>query len=905
MPADSWDHGDAPPPTSEQLLDALCRLGQMLADAEGGSDMFAFSASVVAQATGAKDVFVATSTGIRSGPHGDEAGGVHRENAQAAVTKVLKTGEPVWSEALWAMPVFVKGTPMGALVVVGSRWVGEGALVWLRAVANLLSSAMQAEAAAAMEARFRRDCALLEAVVGDCAELEAEPLMQSVVGRVRQTLGASLSALLYANEGDEFFVCAVSHSPQVAAPASGTRTIEQGLVQRAMATGRPQRGAATELGYVNALPASEPRPSFAMAAPLFIRQQGVAAMTLTRSTPFDDDEMRLLSVVCGQMTGPVDSARLQREASHRHVELEVVRSAAEGLARLPDANALVDFGVERLCRVLGCEVASVYLLEDGVFELVHQYGMTPAQQKASRRTGSGEPLIGDALAAGAAIDRKVDEVGEPTRAFLSELGLERVAAAPLLIVRPGERDSPGVVLLGRRNERVFPADELRMIAAVTSQLCVALQNAWLFEETRRRMEEMSIVVDAGGALARSTMQRDTLDAIAHRLASLLKVQSCSILITDEENLTLVTRGTTCAGGSAGLAAVKIDLRSDALGAVAARTGQVQHLTKPATNAFVAERAASDMPSFITAVPLVFSGRVVAVLYVSDNDPSRRLKPSELERLQALGSQMAVAIERTRLFNAFETSLAELATTQRELVKSERLAALGEMSALVAHEIRNPLGVIFNALGSLGRLVPLSGDARTVFEILREEAHRLNRIVGDMLDYTRPLRPSLLPIPVELIVGDAIESATGSERLRGTPVDDITIERHATGQVPALRVDEQLAHQALVNLLTNAMQAAGAGGLVRVSTSLHQQNDEAFARIEIEDDGAGFPKEVRERLFEPFVTTKATGSGLGLAVVRRVMDAHDGRVSLVDRDGGGTVFRLEFPVPHLKTKSDET
>lgn len=876
---------------------------QLNGDVAAGRDLasvYALAARTAGAASQAEDVWVvandaasAHTLAVRTCLHGQPARCPGDEQAVlTAAVAALRQHAPSFARPLSAVPFYAGDRPLGALVLAGDPERLVKAAPWLLGVADLLSLGLQAESAVIDQQRRVREFALLDEVAGDCAELELDRLLPSVTSRIGEALGASVTTLWFASTGrDELVLGAVAHPPNTMAPRLRSRIAAQGFARKAVLGRQPRRGLVEDLGLPDLEQVGQALelPSSA-AVPLVVRDRAVGLMTLLGATPFSDDDLRLASALCTQVAVAVDNARLLGEASRRASELATVQSVAEVLTRSLDPDELVDHAIDRLCAVLECDVGRVYLLERGAFQAIHDHGLTEEQHERSLRVPADEPLITDALASGVAIERRAVGVEEPTRTFLREIGLPRVAAAPLRLVRPGAPDAPGVVLLGRRFDRPFASEDLRVLSAVTSQLSVALQNAWLFEETRRRMEELAVVIDAGGVLARPYSQREALDVVARRVAALMKVRDCTIYIVDETGRLLRPRG----GSRAALVDDRpgLPLEGDSLCAQAARSQAPCH--GPATEADLMAGDESAPNAFLTAVPLVSGDTTVAVFLLSDPRPLQRVSAPSLDRLLAVSSQVAISIERTRLFHALERSLDELAHTQRELVKKERLAALGEMAALVAHEIRNPLGVIFSALAALGRLVPPDGDAQTAFRILREEADRLNRIVSDMLDYTRPLRPSVVPTDLARIVQDAVSSALASERRRGTSVDEIDVTCEVAAPVPEVRVDEQLIHQAVVNLLSNAMQSTGPGGHVRVRLSTHDTDAGLYARIEVEDDGPGFSAEARARLFEPFVTTKATGSGLGLAVVQRVMDAHDGLISLVDRDGGGTIFRLDLP-----------
>lgn len=229
----------------------------------------------------------------------------------------------------------------------------------------------------------------------------------------------------------------------------------------------------------------------------------------------------------------------------------------------------------------------------------------------------------------------------------------------------------------------------------------------------------------------------------------------------------------------------------------------------------------------------------------------------------------------------------LEQAQGELVKRERLAALGELTAVVAHEVRNPLAVIFNVLASLERALASDDRSRELLGILTVEADRLNRMVGSLLELAHPAHAT----PQATEVGPLVEEAIAAARTLVDPAAEVLVERPAP--LPAFVLDRELVRQALVNLVCNALQAPGRQGPVRVRVAMEPAPESAL-RLEVIDDGAGVPPELAERIFAPFFTTRATGSGLGLAVVQRVAEAHGGTVSLSPTPDGGATFALRLP-----------
>ena len=250
----------------------------------------------------------------------------------------------------------------------------------------------------------------------------------------------------------------------------------------------------------------------------------------------------------------------------------------------------------------------------------------------------------------------------------------------------------------------------------------------------------------------------------------------------------------------------------------------------------------------------------------------------------LGFLALVLAVGSALTRRFVDNARELESAHAELVQSERLAALGEMSAVVAHEVRNPVAVILNAAGSM-RSHPDRHDELLV--IVEEEALRLKQMVTDLLDYARPTAVRLVAEPIETIVQSALE-AVRQARANADVEVEVTLEPG----LPPLLCDVRLLRQAIVNLVTNAIQSPERKGPVRVSVAM--AGDDRI-RLSVIDDGVGVAADVADRIFRPFVTTRPTGTGLGLAVVHRIVEAHGGVIVHRPTPGGGATFEMELPL----------
>jgi two-component system sensor histidine kinase HydH len=221
--------------------------------------------------------------------------------------------------------------------------------------------------------------------------------------------------------------------------------------------------------------------------------------------------------------------------------------------------------------------------------------------------------------------------------------------------------------------------------------------------------------------------------------------------------------------------------------------------------------------------------------------------------------------------------------QAEARRREALAAVGEMAAGLAHEVRNPLGAIHGAAQVLATGADAS-QTREMLEVIQEETGRLGRVVGDFLDYARPWSPRRQPVDVaELARGVLRAAEVAGMQLRA----DLRVR---DGAARALGDPDQL-QRAFTNVVRNAAEATGPGGLLRVEVG---RDDAGRVTVRFEDNGPGIPPEQVARLFQPFHTTKPGGTGLGLALVHRVVEAHGGTLGVDGRPGLGAVFTIALP-----------
>jgi len=277
-----------------------------------------------------------------------------------------------------------------------------------------------------------------------------------------------------------------------------------------------------------------------------------------------------------------------------------------------------------------------------------------------------------------------------------------------------------------------------------------------------------------------------------------------------------------------------------------------------------------------------------------------LSPEDLSELLAAFNDVTARLQATHETLSAEVSRlrGELGEVNRQLRRARELAALGEMAAGIAHEIRNPLGSIKLYAGALVEDLEDRPAERGIATKIAGAVNRLNAVVGDVLTFSRELRIRPVVVPVETLVSRAIESSgIGSTGVSA---------RWDGGGVEAM-CDPGLVEQALANLIRNAAEASRDRGAREISVSASRTTmiDGSGRRlpalsVRVRDEGPGFPEEARERAFNPFFTTREAGTGLGLAIVHRIIDAHSGRVSIWnnnEKEPGADGATVEVVLPY--------
>lgn len=260
-----------------------------------------------------------------------------------------------------------------------------------------------------------------------------------------------------------------------------------------------------------------------------------------------------------------------------------------------------------------------------------------------------------------------------------------------------------------------------------------------------------------------------------------------------------------------------------------------------------------------------------------------------EELRASNEELRATEEELRAANEeLQSANDELREAQEQLVRSEKLAAVGQLASGVGHELRNPLGAIKNAIFYIRRKVGktdlLAAEPRVAefLDLIDAEIGSANKVISDLLGFSRVAKPTVFPLTIAGIVEDALKYVPLPENVR--------LVKDIDGNLPMVMVDADQIRQVFVNIILNAQQAMTEGGRL----GIHAINLGEFVAVAVSDTGCGIPQENLKKIFDPLFTTKAKGIGLGLSVCRSIVDRHGGSIEVESEVGKGTTFTVSLP-----------
>jgi signal transduction histidine kinase len=467
---------------------------------------------------------------------------------------------------------------------------------------------------------------------------------------------------------------------------------------------------------------------------------------------------------------------------------------------------------------------------------------------------------------------------------LAALNLQAFVCAPIHAV-----GTPiGLIVADNFITGEVPGEEqVNLLKALAGQVGRAIADATRNEDVRRRLQELSTLNEVGKGILSTTDLETDLCLVARISAQVLNARGAVLRLVDDETGALVSKaiygipiaemGSPCEEGA------------QAIAEQVSKSGEPVLMND--TTGYLGLDSGLERRENLICVPLTKGARAIGTLTVFDKIHAETLAEEgfgkdDVRFLTVLAGQAAIAIENAKLFDNLKRSEARINELHRHLLRSERLAALGELSSQVAHEIRNPLTAIGGFARSIVRKMEPADLNRDYMEIIVKETDRLERILTEQLCFAK-LSPPVFKLED---MNKVIAETTGlfAERIAAKKARLVT---RLAEDLSALHIDADKIKQVFINILQNALESIGEGGLVEV-TSERADRD---ARIRFANDGPPIPREMLDRLFVPFATTKAGGSGLGLAIAYEIIFEHGGSIDVASGQGLGTEFIVTLPL----------
>ena len=301
---------------------------------------------------------------------------------------------------------------------------------------------------------------------------------------------------------------------------------------------------------------------------------------------------------------------------------------------------------------------------------------------------------------------------------------------------------------------------------------------------------------------------------------------------------------------------------------------------------------------LVAIPLLVKEKALGAIAADFIDPNKNITKEALESVMAFAQQAGLAIHNAFMYQELKTfsqqmeekiqkTTADLKKTEAQLIRSEKLAALGQLAAGIAHEIRNPLTSINILIHSMTENLPSGDSHKEDLKVIEEEIHRMNEILDQFLRFAKPATPLLEKADVSSIFEETLQL------LRPHIEKQIIVVEKEFQSLPIILMDREQMKQVFLNLLLNAIQAMPGGG--HLTLKGQNSEDSQWIHISIQDSGIGISSENINKLFDPFFSTKEGGIGLGLSITHRIIDQHHGKIEVESAPGKGTLFTIWLPI----------
>ncbi len=641
-----------------------------------------------------------------------------------------------------------------------------------------------------------------------------------------------------------------------------------------------------------------------LCVPMKVGERVIGVLNAEGAKPdhFTPADQQLLQTLADQTAVALENARLYRGSQEQVARLATLNTISTAVVSSLELDIVLRQVLELTCQALDAAEGAILLRDldtGGLF-----FALTSADADASGGLRGQRVAPGQGIAGWVAQHDQpvyVNDVRRDPRWYdgvdaITGFETRSLCCAPL---RHRGKVTGVIEIVNKKTKGeggAFTGDDLSLLEAVSSIAAAALDNARLYMATQARADELALLNEIGLALTSTLDFSTVVHAAMSQIQRLFQAENVSLLQPDLQT------GELCfvqalVGGTPVEISVHLQPGEGIAGWVLEHRQPVLIEDAQADQRF-SDRVDQHLHGSTRAmmvVPLLTPERSIGVVEVVSSQPDAYTR-DELHTLQALASTLAVALDNARLYDEQKALLRERKQVQAQLIHSEKMTAMGRLTASIAHEINNPLQAVQGCLALAKE--ELDGRQRRekmdrYLNVAGSEIERIAAIVRRMRDFYRPAREVLQPTDLCGVLESVLELT--NKQLQHS---DVTVEREWAGELPVIQANPDHLKQVFLNLVINAIDAMLEGGTLRISTALEKpgfSEKTRFLRIEFSDTGEGMPAEVLSHLFEPFFTTKEHGSGLGLSISYGIIQSHGGEITATSQVGAGTTFTILLPV----------
>ena len=539
-----------------------------------------------------------------------------------------------------------------------------------------------------------------------------------------------------------------------------------------------------------------------------------------------------------------------------------------------DSQEALQLIVSEAVRVMRASSGSLVLVNPAtnILEILAAQNLSSAARKLKLRVGEG--ITGWVARHGKTA--RVGDVAQDKRYVSVRRGVRSELAVPLEV----QGEVRGVINVDSERADAFSADDEELLQELAIQAAKVIHNTWLYEQLRLKVMLFESLASVSRTINSTLNLDEALRAITKEACELMRARMCSLMLLDDSGEWLDLRASHGAG-DAYIKKPRLAVAESLIGVVVRRKKPLQVANVQADSRYQnVELARREGLVSLLSVPLIFSGQTIGALSVYTARPYN-FSNEEIKILGALAELSAIAIEKARLYE-------RIVDVEEQLRQNEKLSALGLLAAEVAHEIRNPLTVMKLLYHSLNLNFEAKDPRSKDVKIIEAKIEHLNKIVEQILDFARTTEPKFAPVNLNSLVDEL--SLLVRHKLAN---QGVKLVRDLQPDLPLVLGDATQLEQAFLNLILNAAEAMPEGGSLTIKTRALQTGQVAVA---FKDTGGGMSAEQQQRAFKTVLaTTKTKGTGIGLAIVGRIIETHHGQIRILSRPGRGTTMRITLPV----------